>query len=53
MSKAHIAAVAALRESSILFVLVMSIFILKERVTAGRVIGAIMIVAGAAALRLA
>jgi uncharacterized membrane protein len=53
MSNAHIAAVAALRESSILFVLVMSIFILKERVTAGRIIGAVMIVAGAAALRLA
>ncbi len=53
MSKTHIAAVAALRETSILFVMLMSIYILKERVTAGRIAGAMLIVAGAAALRLA
>ncbi len=53
MSVSPIAAVAALRETSILFVMLMSFFILKEQVTAGRVIGAILIVSGAVALRLA
>jgi drug/metabolite transporter (DMT)-like permease len=53
MSVAHIAAVAALRESSILFVMLMSVLVLKEKVTAGRMTGALLIVAGAAALRLA
>jgi drug/metabolite transporter (DMT)-like permease len=53
MSIAHIAAVAALRESSILFVMLMSLMILKERVTWSRMGGAALIVAGAAALRMA
>ena len=53
MTLAPIAAVAALRESSILFVMLMSLFILKERVTWGRMAGGVLIVAGAAALRLA
>jgi len=52
MTKAHIAAVAALRETSILFVMIMSITVLKERVTAMRAGGAALIVAGAVALRL-
>jgi drug/metabolite transporter (DMT)-like permease len=52
MTKAHIAAVAALRETSILFVMVMSILVLKEKVTALRGAGAALIVAGAVALRL-
>lgn len=53
MSLTHIAAVAALRETSILFVMLMSLWILKEKVTAGRMAGAAMIVAGAALLRIA
>jgi drug/metabolite transporter (DMT)-like permease len=52
MTKAEIAAVAALRETSILFVMVMSIAVLKEHVTVWRLAGAAFIVAGAVALRL-
>lgn len=52
MSKAPIASVAALRETSILFVMVMSMKVLRETVTASRIAGALFIVAGAAALRL-
>jgi drug/metabolite transporter (DMT)-like permease len=53
MSHAHIAAVAALRETSILFVIAMSARVLKERLSPQRIAGAAMIVAGAALLRLA
>jgi drug/metabolite transporter (DMT)-like permease len=53
MSVAPIAAVAALRETSILFVLVMSVLVLKEKVTPLRGFGALVIIAGAIALRLA
>jgi drug/metabolite transporter (DMT)-like permease len=53
MSIAHIAAVAALRETGILVVMVMSVLILKERVTPLRGFGALIIIAGAVALRLA
>ena len=53
MSNAPIAAVAALRETSILFVMIMSMRVLKEQVTAGRIAGALLIVAGAAMIRLA
>lgn len=52
MSRAPIAAVAALREVSILFVMGMSAYVLKEHVTPKRLIGAGLVVAGAAALRL-
>ena len=52
MTKAPIAAVAALRETSILFVMVMSIRVLKETVTLPRIAGALLIAAGAAMLRL-
>jgi drug/metabolite transporter (DMT)-like permease len=52
MSLAPIAAVAALRETSILFVMLMSAIILKEKVTGLRLIGAGLIVLGAVALRL-
>ena len=51
MTRAPIAMVAALRESSILFVLGMSVFFLKERLTPARIFGAILIVVGAATLR--
>ena len=53
MSHAHIAAVAALRETSILFVILMSARLLKETVTRHRFAGATLIVAGAILLRLA
>lgn len=53
MSRAPIATVAALRETSILFVMLMSMRVLKEQVTGARIAGALLIVAGAAAIRLA
>ena len=53
MSQAHIAAVAALRETSILFVMLMSMRVLKETVTLPRIGGALFIVTGAIMLRLA
>ena len=53
MSLAPIAAVAALRETSILFVMLMSAVFLKEKVTGFRLLGATLIVIGAVALRLA
>ncbi|MGE0241051.1 MAG: EamA family transporter [Parvibaculaceae bacterium] len=52
MSLAPIAAVAALRETSILFVMLMSAVVLKEKVTGLRLLGAALIVLGAVALRL-
>lgn len=53
MSHAHIAAVAALRETSILFVILMSARVLKESVSPQRIAGAVLIVGGAILLRLA
>lgn len=53
MTLAPIAAVAALRETSILFVMLMSIRVLKETVTTTRAAGALLIVAGAVVLRIA
>lgn len=53
MSRAPIAAVAALREVSILIVMGMSAYVLKEHVSSKRLIGAGLVVAGAVALRLA
>lgn len=53
MSRAPIPAVAALRETSILFVIFMSSRVLKERVSATRVAGAVLIAGGAILLRLA
>jgi uncharacterized membrane protein len=52
MTRAQIAAVAALRETSILFVIAMSMAILKEHVTRTRAAGAVLILLGAVALRL-
>ena len=52
MSLAPIAAVAALRETSILFVMLMSAVFLKEKVTGLRFLGATLIVLGAVALRI-
>lgn len=53
MTKAPIATVAALRETSILFAMVISATILGESVTRWRVMAAVLIVGGVAALRLA
>jgi drug/metabolite transporter (DMT)-like permease len=53
MTEAPIASVAALRETSIVFVLVLSARILKEKLGWQRIVGGIMIVAGAALLRFA
>lgn len=53
MSKAPIASVAALRETSILVVVLLSMRVLKERVTLPRLSGAALIAAGAILIRLA
>ncbi len=53
MTKAPIASVAALRETSIVFVLLFSARILKETLSWQRIVGGVMIVAGASLLRFA
>jgi drug/metabolite transporter (DMT)-like permease len=53
MTEAPIASVAALRETSIVFVLLLSARVLKEKLSWQRIVGGLMIVAGAALLRLA
>lgn len=52
MTVAPVAAVAALRETSIVFVLVISVVILKERLTPRRLVSALIIAGGAVAIRL-
>lgn len=52
MTKAPIAAVAALRETSILFVMAMSHRFLSEKIGGKRLAGGMLVVAGAIALRL-
>jgi drug/metabolite transporter (DMT)-like permease len=52
MTKAPIASVAALRETSILVVMLLSIRVLKEPVSLPRLGGALLIVAGAVLIRL-
>jgi drug/metabolite transporter (DMT)-like permease len=53
MTLAPVAVVAALRETSILFAVVIAALVLRERVTPARAVAAAVIVAGAAVLRLA
>jgi drug/metabolite transporter (DMT)-like permease len=53
MTQAPIAAVAALRETSILFGVALAALLLRERPTAARLAGAALIAAGAAVLRMA
>ncbi len=53
MAHAPVAAVAALRETSILFGMAIAAVFLDERITPARVAAAALIVAGAASLRLA
>jgi len=52
MTVAPVALVAALRETSILFGTVLSVFILKERITLIRGISIVLIVAGAIAIKI-
>lgn len=52
MTRAPIAAVAALRETSILFAMILSVALLKEKVAPRRAFAALVIVAGVLALRL-
>lgn len=52
MTQAPIAAVAALRETSILFVILMSARFLKEQMSWARIAGGVLVVLGAVALRL-
>src|SRR3954452_11658227 len=52
MTVAPIAIVAALRETSVLFAALIAVVILKERLRASRVVAALLIVAGLAAIRL-
>ena len=53
MTQAPVASVAALRETSVLFAVVLSTALLKERFGVQRALGAAVIVAGVVALRLA
>ena len=53
MTKAPIASVAALRETSILIVMLLSMRFLKESVSLPRLAGAVLIVVGAVLIRLA
>lgn len=52
MTRAPVAAVSALRETSVLFATVLSVLVLKERFGPQRVVGAAVIVGGVVALRL-
>jgi phosphonate utilization associated putative membrane protein len=52
MTRAPVAAVSALRETSVLFATALSVLVLKERFGLQRAIGAVVIVAGVIALRL-
>lgn len=53
MTKAHVATVAALRETSILFALLISVFILKEKASYWRYIAGSLIALGGLILKLA
>jgi drug/metabolite transporter (DMT)-like permease len=53
MTKAPVATVAALRETSILFALVISVVVLKEKASAWRYIAGVIIALGGLILKLA
>ena len=53
MTRAPVAAVAALRETSVLFAALIGVFMLKERFRLQRAVGTGAIIAGVMALRLA
>jgi len=52
MTKAPVAAVAALRETSILFAALISMVLLREKITWNRIAAAMLLTAGAVAIRL-
>jgi drug/metabolite transporter (DMT)-like permease len=52
MTHAPVAVIAALRETSILFATAIAVFVLREKLTRGRVFAALLIAAGAVVLRL-
>jgi phosphonate utilization associated putative membrane protein len=52
MTQAPVATVAALRETSVLFAVLIGVWFLKERITAQRMLGAAAILGGVMALRL-
>jgi phosphonate utilization associated putative membrane protein len=52
MTKAPVATVSALRETSVLFATALSVLVLKERFGLQRAVGAVVIVSGVVALRL-
>ena len=52
MTRAPVAAVSALRETSVLFAAMLSVLVLKERFGLQRAVGAVVIVGGVLALRL-
>jgi drug/metabolite transporter (DMT)-like permease len=51
MTRAPVAAVSALRETSVLFATLLGAWLLKERLGAQRLLGALVIVGGVIALR--
>jgi drug/metabolite transporter (DMT)-like permease len=52
MTRAPVAAVAALRETSILFAALISVILLHEKLTRNRIVAAVLLTAGAVAIRL-
>jgi uncharacterized membrane protein len=48
-----VAVIAALRETSILFATAIAVFVLRERLSPGRILAALLIAAGAVVLRVA
>lgn len=53
MTHAPVAVIAALRETSILFGACIAVFVLRERLSPGRILAALLIAAGAVVLRMA
>lgn len=52
MTRAPIALVAALRETSVIFGMILAVIVLGEKLTARRVFAILLVVAGAMAARL-
>jgi len=52
MTKAPIAPVAALRETSIIFSTLLALFVLKERITTLRYVSIAIVTAGAVAIKI-
>ncbi|WP_429206934.1 EamA family transporter [Massilia sp. UYP11] len=52
MTRAPVAVVAALRETSIVFATAIAVFVLRERATRARICGAALAALGAVAVRL-